>query len=119
MNAHAHDCCSQHNRDNATHIDPVCGMQVKADSPHTFEHDQSRYYFCSAGCRTKFMHDPARYLHKESTRAVAAGDDETIYTCPMHPEIRQLGPGSCPLCGMALEPLVPTAAALTMPSWVR
>jgi Cu+-exporting ATPase len=109
MNAHAHDCCSQHNRDNATHIDPVCGMQVKADSPHTFEHDQSRYYFCSAGCRTKFMHDPARYLHKESTRAVAAGDDETIYTCPMHPEIRQQGPGSCPLCGMALEPLVPTA----------
>ena len=62
------------------------------------------YYFCSAGCRTKFVADPARYLGPKQAHAepVPAG---TIYTCPMHPEIRQVGPGSCPICGMALEPV--------------
>jgi Cu+-exporting ATPase len=109
MNAHAHACCSQHKPRTGTHIDPVCGMHVQADSPHTSEHDRVRYFFCSAGCRTKFMQDPGRYLRKESRSAVPAAHDKAIYTCPMHPEIRQQGPGSCPLCGMALEPLVATA----------
>jgi Cu+-exporting ATPase len=88
-------------------IDPVCGMTV---DPHTTKHraeDQGRpYYFCSAGCRTKFVADPQKYLGPREPEPVIEG---AIYTCPMHPEIRQLGPGSCPICGMALEPEMPTA----------
>ena len=89
--------------------DPVCGMTV---DPHTAKHrhthDGRPYYFCSGKCREKFMADPAKYLVAERKQAapVAAG---TIYTCPMHPEIRQEGPGSCPICGMALEPEVVSA----------
>ena len=100
-------------------IDPVCGMTVAADSPHTAEHAGQPFKFCSASCRTKFLNEPTRYLTATSSAEgvirsgppaqpnsdVAAG---TIYTCPMHPEIRQIGPGHCPKCGMALEPLMPT-----------
>jgi Cu+-exporting ATPase len=76
---------------------------------HTAQHGGRTYYFCAAGCRTKFVADPARYLGPGKGAApVAAG---TIYTCPMHPEIRQAGPGSCPICGMALEPADVTADA--------
>jgi Cu+-exporting ATPase len=84
--------------------DPVCGMTVDpATSKHRFDHEGTTYHFCSAGCRTKFAADPAKYLDK--TAAPRADIPEgTIYTCPMHPEIRQVGPGSCPICGMALEP---------------
>jgi len=84
-------------------IDPVCGMRVDPSTrKHVFEHDHTTYHFCSAGCRTKFAADPDRYLHPAPRKDdVPAG---TIYTCPMHPEIRQVGPGSCPICGMALEP---------------
>ena len=82
--------------------DPVCGMTV---DPHTAkhhtEHGGRAYYFCSAGCRTKFVNDPQKYLGGREPAPVAEG---TIYTCPMHPQIRQVGPGSCPICGMALEP---------------
>ncbi len=90
-------------------IDPVCGMTVDpATAKHKAAHRGHDYYFCSAGCRTKFVADPAKYLEANAKAAepVAAG---TIYTCPMHPEIRQEGPGSCPICGMALEPLMATA----------
>ncbi|HEY0182106.1 MAG TPA: heavy metal translocating P-type ATPase [Rhodopila sp.] len=95
--------------------DPVCGMQVNpATSKHHFEHAGTTYHFCSAGCRTKFQADPARYLAPKvppsATSATSARAD-AIYTCPMHPEIRHLGPGSCPICGMALEPLEVTAEA--------
>ena len=91
-----------------TTIDPVCGMKV---DPHTAtekaEHGGRTYYFCSAGCRTKFIADPLKYLDAEQAKAAAEPVPEgTIYTCPMHPEIRQVGPGSCPICGMALEPLM-------------
>ena len=83
-------------------LDPVCGMTV---DPHTARHRaeyrRRTYYFCSAGCRTKFAADPPKYLGEREPEPVAAG---TVYTCPMHPEIRQVGPGSCPICGMALEP---------------
>jgi Cu+-exporting ATPase len=83
-------------------IDPVCGMTV---DPHTAKHRTDyrghSYYFCSAGCRTKFIADPQKYLGERAPEPVAEG---TIYTCPMHPQIRQVGPGSCPICGMALEP---------------
>jgi Cu+-exporting ATPase len=83
-------------------IDPVCGMTV---DPHTAKHRADQrghtYYFCSAGCRTKFVSDPQKYLAEHKPEPSPEG---TIYTCPMHPEIRQIGPGSCPICGMALEP---------------
>ncbi len=70
---------------------------------HVFDHEHTTYHFCSAGCRTKFAADPASYLNKE-TRKAEPVPEGTIFTCPMHPEIRQVGPGSCPICGMALEP---------------
>jgi Cu+-exporting ATPase len=77
---------------------------------HRAEHGGHPYYFCSAGCRAKFLADPARYLDPAAAAAKAEPVPEgTIYTCPMHPEIRQVGPGSCPICGMALEPEVVTA----------
>jgi P-type Cu+ transporter len=88
-------------------IDPVCGMTV---DPHTAKHRADYhghpYYFCSAGCRTKFVADPKKYLGAREPEPVVEG---AIYTCPMHPEIRQSGPGACPICGMALEPEMPSA----------
>ncbi len=97
-------------------IDPVCGMTV---DPHTAKHRAERcghtYYFCSAGCRTKFVNDPQKYLGGRQPGAVPEG---TIYTCPMHPEIRQAGPGSCPICGMALEPDVASPNAGPNPELV-
>jgi P-type Cu+ transporter len=84
---------------------------MKVD-PHTAKHRASHmghpYYFCSARCREKFEADPARYLEKDKAPAEPVPEG-TIFTCPMHPEIRQVGPGSCPICGMALEPLLVTA----------
>ena len=89
--------------------DPVCGMTVTDQSPHRFEHAGNRYYFCSAGCKTKFSADPHKYLHKLTPPAPIRGEPAgTIYTCPMHPEIRRDQPGNCPICGMALEPLMPS-----------
>ena len=88
-------------------IDPVCGMTVDpATAKHKAGYKGQAYYFCSAGCKTKFVATPEKYLDRLVAEPVAAG---TIYTCPMHPEIRQVGPGSCPICGMALEPLMVTA----------
>ena len=106
---HRAGCC--HDKANANHahgagaaLDPVCGMSV---DPHTAKHRHEHkgvvYYFCSAGCRTKFIADPDRYLSPDA-RAADPVPEGTIYTCPMHPQIRQVGPGSCPICGMALEP---------------
>ena len=104
----------------ATSIDPVCGMTVKNDSPHTSTYDGEQYVFCSAGCRAKFVADPAKYAkdgqhgtHQHGAHAARKLPDVdvpagTIYTCPMHPQIRQIGPGTCPICGMALEPEMPS-----------
>ncbi|MBA2125695.1 haloacid dehalogenase [Hyphomicrobium methylovorum] len=82
--------------------DPVCGMTV---DPHTAKHrslhEGHPFYFCSVGCKTKFDDNPAKYLKDRAPPPVIEG---AIYTCPMHPEIRQPGPGFCPICGMALEP---------------
>ncbi|MGV9012523.1 MAG: heavy metal translocating P-type ATPase [Flavobacteriales bacterium] len=84
--------------------DLVCGMDVDpATAKYSSEHDGMPYYFCSASCKTKFDADPARYL-KPVKAAAAPVDTGAMYTCPMHPQIRQVGPGSCPICGMALEP---------------
>ncbi|TPQ33526.1 copper-translocating P-type ATPase [Bradyrhizobium guangdongense] len=107
-------------------LDPVCGMSVDpATSKHRFDHQGATYHFCSAGCRTKFSADPAKYLAKTKAPEpeMPAG---TIYTCPMHPQIRQVGPGSCPICGMALEPEVasletgpnPELADMTRRFWI-
>ncbi|HUW72915.1 MAG TPA: heavy metal translocating P-type ATPase [Methyloceanibacter sp.] len=85
-------------------IDPVCGMKV---DPHvgkpTHDYQGHTYHFCSAGCQAKFAPDPERYLNKQDKPAPAPPG--TLYTCPMHPEIVQEGPGPCPICGMALEPM--------------
>ncbi|NBW75577.1 MAG: heavy metal translocating P-type ATPase [Sphingomonadaceae bacterium] len=88
--------------DTHTAHDPVCGMTVDPHAtPHHAEHGGHEFHFCSAGCRTKFIADPQRYLAPQPEAAVPEG---TMWTCPMHPEIRQDHPGPCPICGMALEP---------------
>jgi len=88
-------------------VDPVCGMSVKADSPHQATHGGHDYRFCSAGCRSKFVADPVRYLAPKPV-ALQQGPAGTQYTCPMHPEIVRDAPGNCPICGMALEPMMPS-----------
>jgi P-type Cu+ transporter len=118
--------------------DPVCGMTVGEDSPHRLEHEGETYYFCCGGCLAKFRQEPERYLAgegappaAEASGARTAGAEmsgapatevrpaptthpaEGTYTCPMHPEERREGPGSCSQCGMALEPVVPVAATQT------
>ena len=88
-----------------TAIDPVCGMSVAIDgAQHIATHEGATHYFCSPRCHDKFVTDPELYLSGAHLDAVEDVPEGTIYTCPMHPEIRQPGPGSCPICGMALEP---------------
>ena len=107
--------------------DLVCGMTVDSNkTPHRHELDGKTYYFCSAGCRAKFMAEPAKYLKPKPAPVSSATTAGTIYTCPMHPQIRQIGPGFCPICGMALEPLVaagevgpnPELADMTRRFWI-
>ena len=83
-------------------IDPVCGMEVDTDGPHRHAHAGIVYHFCNPRCRERFVADPERFL--DPTPAAPDPDDPRLYTCPMHPEVEQVGPGACPLCGMALEP---------------
>jgi Cu+-exporting ATPase len=107
-------------------IDPVCGMNVDPHATaHRLTHQGRPYYFCSAGCRTKFAADPGKYLAGDAQAAAPEPVPEgTIYTCPMHPEIRQIGPGACPICGMALEPELatggpnPELADMTRRFWI-
>ncbi|MFP6847342.1 MAG: heavy metal translocating P-type ATPase [Pseudomonas sp.] len=95
----------------ATLEDPVCGMKVTAQSAHKVEHEGKPFYFCSAKCQEKFSAQPGKYSQQSSPAAEKAEEPAsqaaTIYTCPMHPEIRESHPGNCPKCGMALEPVVP------------
>lgn len=97
---HQHD----HDSNEGEVKDPVCGMSV---DPHTAEHHSQHagktWYFCSSKCQTKFADNPDKYLNGEQKTSAAAAPG-SIYTCPMHPEIRQQGPGDCPICGMGLEP---------------
>ena len=89
-------------------IDPVCGMTVDpAKTTHHTHHDGVEFHFCSAGCLAKFTADPAKYL-SAAPRAEAIAAPGAMWTCPMHPEIRRDGPGTCPICGMALEPEEPS-----------
>ena len=108
-----HEVLSGPAAEDATTVrDPVCGMMV---DPHTTPHRHSYqghpYYFCSAGCLKKFSAEPARYSAKEQIAPSTAMAEGMIYTCPMHPQIRQVGPGACPICGMALEPELVSAEA--------
>jgi Cu+-exporting ATPase len=107
---HAHPasgCCSGHALTEGRVKDPVCGMTVDpAATPHHAEHDGQGYHFCSAGCRAKFVASPESYLGGARPEPEAAPG--TIWTCPMHPQIRRDGPGTCPICGMALEPEEPS-----------
>ena len=124
-----HSCCASHGKDHSHHghahhapdhapsaskaantvKDPVCGMDVDPHATaHRADHAGRTYYFCSAGCKAKFVADPEKYVAPQAAESEPVPPG-TIYTCPMHPEVRQVGPGSCPICGMALEPLVATA----------
>ena len=111
-----------------TERDPVCGMRVDpGTSNHHFEHNGTTYHFCSNGCRGKFEADPQKYPDTSKADAAKAPVPQgMIYTCPMHPQIRQAGPGTCPICGMALEPEVaspddapnPELADMTRRFWI-
>lgn len=94
--------------------DPVCNMVVSSDSKYRDYHEGKHYYFCSEHCLQKFKEHPERYLDKETPLPHETGNESSTYTCPMHPEIQQQGPGNCPKCGMALEPMgIPVAATKT------
>lgn len=118
----AHGCCSSSTtkinalQTNQPLIDPVCGMTVTADSPHVLQHEGQLVYFCNAACKAKFAANPAKYIVNAKLPSAEMNDEQLagidnvhmIYTCPMHPEVRQDHQGSCPKCGMALEPEMPT-----------
>jgi P-type Cu+ transporter len=94
------------------HRDPVCGMLVDPrTTPYRQQYAGRPYFFCSAGCQSKFLDNPTKYLARSEVTAPPAAPEGTIYTCPMHPQIRQVGPGFCPICGMALEPDLITATS--------
>ena len=108
-----HDCCSKNKSQDGSPeiserktIDPVCGMEVDPahakGGSHSFE--GRTYFFCHPGCQAKFAAEPLKYLLKKEAGPPSKLELEAEYTCPMHPEVRQLGPGDCPKCGMALEP---------------
>jgi P-type Cu+ transporter len=95
--------------------DPVCGMAVDpATTDHRAEHAGQSYFFCSAGCREKFITQPERYLRPDALTAPPA-EGAIRWTCPMHPQIVRDAPGSCPICGMALEPMTPAGGAAENP----
>ena len=110
MASMTHACChASHGTapaaDPGIALDPVCGMKVKIEgAKNTTVHEGQTYYFCNPKCLQKFTANPAHYLKPEEAPPAAPVAPGTIFTCPMHPEIRQVGPGSCPICGMALEP---------------
>jgi Cu+-exporting ATPase len=105
MSPHAHHHAQPSPGTATTHIDPVCGMTVADDSPRRFEFDGTTYFFCSDHCLGKFSAEPRKYLAPAAPEEIQPG---TVFTCPMHPEVRQVGPGTCPKCGMALEPEMPS-----------
>jgi len=122
-----HPLATQENKSRCSHQpgstqfvrDPVCGMKIDPNtSRHQYEFEGQDYYFCSAGCRAKFMADPRKYLAGLQASKTGAAPEGTIYTCPMHPQIRQVGPGNCPICGMALEPEVVSAEPAQNPELV-
>ena len=117
---HAHSAGGGGNTAASQVTDPVCGMNVDPKSAAgSHEHGGTTYYFCSKHCLATFKADPAKYLAKSAPPEVPSVTSGTQYTCPMHPEIVQEGPGSCPKCGMALVPIAGTGAAiLTFSFWI-
>ena len=109
----AASCCGTPSVEPKTEIDPVCGMKVDPAKVAHEEHGGKTYYFCSPGCVTKFREAPEKYLQPKEKVAGSSEPATSLkpggYTCPMHPEIHKDGPGDCPKCGMALEPLTMTA----------
>jgi Cu+-exporting ATPase len=104
--AHHHYDGAQHGAD--TVKDPVCGMSVDpSTSTHHAVHQGKDHHFCSKGCRDKFVADPEKYLKPREPEKPVEG---AVYTCPMHPEVHKDGPGDCPICGMALEPMTISAS---------
>src|SRR5262245_484939 len=118
---HDHSRRSPADQDEKTHSDPVCGMTVQETTPHTCEHAGQRYFFCGAHCLEKFCAEPDKYLKPPYSHTVLdmpsrpvrpqVSEKRIAHTCPMHPEVHQQGPGACPTCGMALEPLINVAPA--------
>jgi len=108
-NCTGHSSAAASDAENATKVkDPVCGMTVDpAMTPHHAMQEGQDYHFCSDGCRAKFVADPGRYPRDKPGRVLEAATD-AMWTCPMHPQIRRTGPGTCPICGMALEPEEPS-----------
>ncbi len=107
---HAHhqaECDYHHPAHGAGLKDPVCGMSVDESSPHKMQHGGQTWYFCSAHCQRRFTADPGQFLNP-SEKPESPRDENAWYICPMHPEVRQRGPGTCPKCGMALEPEAPS-----------
>ena len=115
---HSHSHTNEHGHDHAAHAghehaqakdtaekDPVCGMSVNPDKGIFSDWAGKRYHFCNPKCKTKFDLEPQRYLQPAEPEPAVEG---ATYTCPMHPEIREPSPGTCPKCGMALEPELPT-----------
>jgi len=98
--------------------DPVCGMTVKPTSSHHTQYQGKEYYFCNPKCLTKFLANPDQYLQLNPNPKIEKNphQEDQFYICPMHPEVRQKGPGSCPKCGMSLEPEI-TASAVTKMEW--
>ena len=103
----------------ASATDPVCGMTVKVTPTIIHEkHDGNDYYFCNPRCRNKFVAEPSRYITPEPKPTQTTATAGVKWTCPMHPQIVRDAPGSCPICGMALEPITPTSAAAVNPELV-
>ena len=100
--------------DGETVLDPVCGMRITPGKLRA-EHAGKTFFFCNPKCQSKFVTDPARYVAGTNPQPVAKPVAGTKWTCPMHPEIVRDGSGSCPICGMALEPMTPSAAHVTNP----
>ena len=88
--------------------DPVCGMKVGADPAKEIRYEEATYHFCSTKCMDKFRAAPQQYIGGAKPEPAPAAPEGTIYTCPMHPEVQQPQPGNCPICGMALEPMLPS-----------
>ncbi|MEO7073117.1 MAG: YHS domain-containing protein, partial [Rhodanobacter sp.] len=113
MSGHEHNDVGNAKSAAGKAVDPVCGMSVDpATAKHHAEHAGQTWHFCSAGCREKFVANPSAYLDEHATpRPATKTAPGTIYTCPMHPQVQQVGTGACPICGMALEPMMPTLDA--------
>jgi Cu+-exporting ATPase len=115
LHRHDHGSAQHATAAGETAKDPVCGMSVAADSPHQATYAGKEYRFCSASCRERFESSPERYASGAAPAPAPAPSSSagSVYTCPMHPDVRESKPGACPKCGMALEPVSPVAASRT------